>query len=800
MDLHSTLLLLAIALPLLGSPVVALLGRWLGPRVGWVALGFPLISSAALVWMTATLDFPDSRRVIEWEWVPSIGLNLTFIVDGFSIFFALIVSIVGALVIFYSLFYFEGVLRHAGRFYAYLVFFMGAMLGTVFANHLLLLYTFWELTSIASFLLIGFLHGDPLSRIGARQALLVTSATGLVMFVGLLLLEQLAGTANLAVLLAGGLPWAEHGPMLTVAMVLMMIGAFGKSAQFPFQFWLPNAMTAPTPVSAYLHSATMVKLGVFLAGRFFPLFAENNVWVPLLGGIGFTTMALGAILALLSHDLKAILAYSSVSQLGYLIGYYGFGPVGGVSYDYLHILNHVFYKGSLFMIVGIVAHATGIRDIRQLGGLFRRLPLLGIAALIATAAMAGLPLTTGFLSKEMVLVEIFEAFGRHGALGFYAVACVIVGSVVKVAFSARLFVNIFLGVKPGKVRRNFHDPGIAMVLPPLFLSLCALVFGIFPQLLDHPLRLLATDSGRPVEGLALWHGFTVELAISSLIVACGFGLYAFGHFTRWRWYHIPSFLRFDRVFERGVDGLFTFSKAVTRRLRADSPNDYLPIIVAFMVFITGIGLYFGFTAQEPLVIDWTEVRPLRVLAATLISLSMIGVLFLRQWASQLISISVAGFFTCFYFVLYRAPDLALTQLLIDSATLFMVLLLLARFPRAAQTGEENPRPLRRRLVHGILSLSVGAFATLLILTARPHEDPIGNDILSQTIPLAHGTNAVNTMLVDFRAFDTLGEISVLLIATLGCLGLLMRYKRTPEEYRRGALKSPSYNVKGRTKP
>lgn len=397
-------------------------------------------------------------------------------------------------------------------------------------------------------------------------------------------------------------------------------------------------------------------------------------------------------------------------------------------------------------------------------------------------------------------MEIFEAFGRHGVLGFYATACVIIGSVAKVAFSTRLFVNIFLGVKPGKVRRNFHDPGIWMVLPPLFLSLCALVFGIVPHLLDRPLRLLSTDGGRPIEGLALWHGFTLELGISILIVALGFGLYAFGHFTAWRWHHIPSFLRFDRVFERGVEGLFTFSKAITRRLRADSPNDYLPIIVFFMVTLIGTGLYFGFTAANPLVIQWTEVRPLRVLAAVLIAFSTIGVLVLRQWAAQLISLSVAGFFTCFYFVLYRAPDLALTQILIESATLFMVLLLLARFPRTAQTGEENPRPLRRRLMHALLSLCIGAFATLLILTARPYEKPIGHDILALTIPLAHGTNAVNTMLVDFRAFDTLGEITVLIIATLGCLGLLMRYKRTPEEYSRGALKSPSYNVKGRNKP
>ncbi len=797
MDLKSTLIFLAIALPLLGSPLVALLGRRLGPRVGWVALAFPVISTASLLWLSTLLDLPGSRQVVEWRWVPSLGLNLTFLLDGFSLFFALIVAGMGCLVIFYAIFYNGDDFRHAGRFYSYLVLFMAAMLGTVFSNHLILLYAFWELTSVASFLLIGFLHGDPRSRIGARQALLVTASTGLVMFTGLLLLEQIAGSANLSMLLSTGLPWSEHGPMLTVAMALIMIGAFGKSAQFPFQFWLPNAMTAPTPVSAYLHSATMVKLGVFLSGRFFPLFVESDLWVPLLGVIGFTTMALGALLALLSHDLKAILAYSSVSQLGYLIGYYGFGPAGGVSYDYLHILNHVFYKGSLFMIVGIVAHATGIRDIRQLGGLFRRLPVLGVTALIATAAMAGLPLTTGFLSKEMVLKEIFETFGKHGALGGYAAVCVVAGSVMKVAFSTRLFVNIFLGEKPGKVRKNFHDPGLWMVLPPLFLSGCALVFGIVPHWLDVPLRYLSQQP--TAEGLALWHGFTLELAVSTLIVALGFGLYGIGHYTAWRWHHIPNFLRFDRLFERGVEGIFVLAKKVTRLLRADAPVDYLPIMIAFLIAVVGSGVIWGFQQEHALSVDWTEVRPLRVLAAGLIALALIGVLFLRQWTAQLISLSVAGFFTCFYFVLYRAPDLALTQILIEAVTLFMVLLLLARFPRSAQTGEETPWPWPRQIFHGVLALGVGVLATTLILTARSHDDRLGTHILEQSVPLAHGTNAVNTMLVDFRAFDTMGEVTVLLIATLGCLGLLMRYKRTPEEYRRGALKSPSYQMKGRDK-
>lgn len=795
MESDNLCLLLALGLPFLGAPLIALAGRRLGPRVGWLALAFPVISTGALLALAANIDLP-ARVVIEWPWVPSLGVNLSFLVDGLSIFFGLVVSGMGCLIVFYAIHYLGHDYEHLGRFYCYLVLFMGAMLGTVFANHLVLLFIFWELTGIASFLLIGFLHGEEGSRVGARQALLVTGTTGLALFAGVVLLQQLAGTASLADLLANPPPLGENRTAITVAMLLLLAGAFGKSAQFPFHFWLPNAMAAPTPVSAYLHSATMVKLGVFLVARFYPLFIEHHWWATLLTVIAFTTMALGAVLALLSHDLKAILAFSTVSQLGYLIGYYGLGPANGVEYDYLHILNHVFYKGALFMIVGVVAHAAGIRDIRQLGGLFRRMPLLGVTTLIAAATMAGIPGTTGFLSKEMMLKEIFEAMRTQDELGLYATACVILTSVVKVAFSARLFANIFLGAKPDQVRQNFHAPSVWMQLPPVLLAVCALVLGVFPGLLDAPFRALAVEGLNRPQPLALWHGFTKELLVSSLVVAVGFALYWFGENTNWRWHNIPGWLRFDAVFEAGVEAFSKFTKTATRVLCADQPVHYLPIIVTFFVALVGGGLLWNATDLPRLLVpDWSAVHPLRALAAGLIALATLGVLLLRRWTAQLISLSVAGFLTCFYFVLYRAPDLALTQILVETVTLILVLLLLARFPRSAQEGEERRKPVKfRRVFHVLLALSVGGLATalVLVLTANPHPDPIGRNFLARTVELAEGSNAVNTILVDFRGFDTLGEITVLVIATLGCLGLLMRYKRTPEEYRQGPHGPPGF--------
>jgi NADH:ubiquinone oxidoreductase subunit 4 (subunit M) len=586
-------------------------------------------------------------------------------------------------------------------------------------------------------------------------------------------------------------------------MVLMLVGAFGKSAQFPLHFWLPNAMTAPTPVSAYLHSATMVKLGVFLVARLYPLFVGHEYWMPLLTVIAFTTMALGAVLALLSHDLKTILAYSTVSQLGYLIGYYGLGPANGVEYDYLHILNHVFYKGCLFMVVGIVAHAAGIRDIRELGGLFRRMPLLGVTTLIAAATMAGVPGTTGFLSKEMMLKEIFEAMRTQDELGIYATVCVGLTSVVKVAFSVRLFANIFLGLKPEQVRQNFHAPSVWMQLPPALLAGCALVFGLFPGLLDGPFRALAVEGLNRPQHLALWHGFTKELLVSSVVVALGFGLYWFGEKSDWRWHNIPRWLRFDAAFEAGVEAFSKFTKTLTRALCSDQPVHYLPIIVTFFVCLVGGGLLWNVSSLAGVLTpDWSAVHPLRALTAGLIAVTVIGVLLLRRWTAQLISLAVAGFLTCFYFVLYRAPDLALTQILVETVTLILVLLLLARFPRSAQEGEERRKAVRlRRAFHIVLALSVGGLATALILvvTANPHPDPIGRGLLENAVELAKGSNAVNTILVDFRGFDTLGEITVLVIATLGCLGLLMRYKRTPEEYRQGPLGPPGFGVEEKRK-
>jgi NADH:ubiquinone oxidoreductase subunit 5 (subunit L)/multisubunit Na+/H+ antiporter MnhA subunit len=592
-------------------------------------------------------------------------------------------------------------------------------------------------------------------------------------------------------------------PRVKWALLLLLVGAAGKSAQFPLHFWLPNAMAAPTPVSAYLHSATMVKLGVFLVARIFPIFSGSELWAPVLGIMAFFTMTFAAILALLSHDLKAILAYSTVSQLGYLIGYYGLGPPGGVDYDYLHILNHVYYKGCLFMVVGIIDHATGTRDIRKLGGLFRRMPAVGIAGVVACAAMAGLPGTTGFISKEMMLKEIFNLSQLHPQLSFFAVTCVVLTSLMKVVFAARIALVVFFGPETAVVREHFHAPARAMTLPPLLLAVGSLVCGLFPVLWEMPFNLLAVDGLHTPMAvhLTLWHGFTRELAVSFALVVVGLGLFYVGHRGAWGWARIPGPVQFDRHFENGLEGFSKFTRTITRTLRADQPMAYLPILLTFVVGLVGGRLIwdYGMGGLGAVLAagDWPAWYSLRLLVATLIALSVFGVVWLRSWTTQLIALSVAGFLICFYFVLYRAPDLALTQILVEVVTLFMILILLGRFPSSAERGEIMNQPPRwRKGMHVGISVGVGALMTMLVLLVAqsPHPDRLGQFFLEQTVPLAAGSNAVNTILVDFRGFDTLGEITVLVVATLGCLGLLMRYRRSRAEYAAGPMGPPGYGI------
>jgi multicomponent K+:H+ antiporter subunit A/multicomponent Na+:H+ antiporter subunit A len=782
-----SLLITLLLAPFVLAGFMPLAARWLGSRVGWLALAGPVVSLWAVVRL---LQLPAAaREAVSWTWLPSLGVNATFAPDGLALFFALVVSGIGVLVTFYSAHYLDNHYRDHGRFYCYLLLFMGSMLMTVLASNLLVLFVAWELTGLTSFLLIGFLHDKEDSQRGARMALLTTALTGLALLAGVVLLRVVFGSFELSDIIGAPVPAGREG-LLLAAFLCCFTGIAGKSAQFPFHYWLPNAMAAPTPVSAYLHSATMVKLGVFLAARLLPVFGGLESWMPVLTGFGFGTLLLGAVLALFSQDLKGVLAYTTVAQLGLLVGYYGLFSHGvPVIWDYLHIANHVFYKACLFMVVGIIDHSAGTRDLRELGGLWRAMPATAFAAILGAAALAGLPPTTGFLSKELLLQSVFDFHAAHaGWAGWWPVVAVVLASVIKVTVAAGFIHRVFFGRMPGKVATHFHAPSVGVQLSPLLLALAALLGGLF-----------AADFGRwtlsfGVAGLHaftapelhLWHGLTPAFLTSVAIVLAGLALYAGVGRRRWARVSIPKRVRFDVAFERLTEGVPYAARRLNRLLGFETPPAFLFAVVGTMV--CGVAAYVWTTRDAWALLPgaweyWPRASGgwVRWGVVALVAAAVLAAVCWRRAIPQLFALSVVGASIALYYVLYQAPDLALTQLLVETITLLLVLLVVLRLQRAGVESEPLPRrPVWTRGLRLALSVGFGLLlgAGVLVFQQPRTEAWAGGFYLQNTLALAKGTNAVNTVVVDFRGWDTLWEIAVLLIASLGVLGLLAR-RRPP---------------------
>lgn len=779
-----TLLLILLLSPLLSAPLLLPLGRRWGARAGWAALLAPLISLGACL---ALYLLPEAQRTtVSWEWIPRLGAQLSFTPDGLALFFGLLVTGIGSLVTLYAACYLDDHYKSHGQFYCILQLFMGAMLVSVFSSNLLVLFTAWELTGVTSFFLIGFLHERPESQRGARMALLTTGFTGLSLLVGIVLLQQVFGTLELPRMLEAPAPPGNEG-LVTASFLFCFVGICGKSALVPFSYWLPNAMAAPTPVSAYLHSATMVKLGVFLTARLLPVFVGLEVWTPILIAIGFLTFLLGAALAWLSYDLKAVLAFTTVAQLGMLVGQYGWATQAGPAFgDLLHVLNHTFYKACLFMVVGIIDHSTGTRDLRELGGLFKKMPLTGATALVGLAAMAGVPLTSGFISKELLL-ESGLAFqsGRPDLLGFWPLLSVVGGSVLHVLIALRIAKHVFFGAVPSKIDSHFCAPSLGVQLPPLLLALGVLYFGVQPAVFGHftasfgPLGLAAPD-------IALWHGWTPAALISLGVFLAAGAFFWLSERRRWSGLTAPRALQFNRWFEQLVEAIASFGKWLDRALGFPRPSIYLFIIVALVVvaLLTSV-----LQSREGLtaILAQMELAPTTVeswIRWGVVLLISTGTLLAAAWKRpipQLFAVSLVGFGVAFYYVLYRAPDLALTQLLVEAATLILVLLVVLRFKR--DNAERQPLASRRPGSRPVrIGISAGAGLLLglgVLIFPNDKVEHAGSFYLEHSVPLAKGANAVNTVVVDFRGFDTMFEITVLLIAALGCLGLLSRPSQTP---------------------
>ncbi|MFY8047659.1 MAG: monovalent cation/H+ antiporter subunit A [Erythrobacter sp.] len=704
------------------------------------------------------------------SWVPALGLDLTLMVDGLGLMFAGLILGIGLLVVIFAHFYlYEG--EATGRFFASLMLFQGAMLGIVLAGNVLLLLIFWELTSLSSFLLIGFWQHKPEARQGARMALAVTGGGGLALIGGLVLLGHVAGSFDLAVILARGAV-VQASPLYPVTLALILIGCFTKSAQFPFHFWLPHAMAAPTPVSAYLHSATMVKAGVFLLARLWPVLAGTEAYTTIVTSVGLTTMVFGAGVALFRHDLKSILAYSTISQLGLLVMLLGFSLKLAALAAVLHILNHAAFKAALFMAAGIVDHETGTRDIRRLGGLAKVMPVTAVIATLAAASMAGLPPLGGFISKEMMLDET-----THMALlglPWLVPVLATIGAAISVGYSLRLAVHLFFGQpRDAQAFARAHDPGIGMWAPSALLTALAVLLGLVPMTLAAPLAgavtAAVTGALAPEFDLALWHGVNFALILSLIAVAGGALLL---------WRHAGLLAAWERAAHLDAKAMFEAALGFADRwvrkamVALHTPSLQRMLLASFAVVVllviegalTGGGVLTGTRPGIP-------ASPAGIIAwALLIAATIAVVLDARQRLRVLIYLSVIGLMVSLAFVRFSAPDLALTQIAVEVVTVLLLLLALNLLPK-------RPPPLSsdlRKWRDAALAITGGALVGGLawaMLTRDPGAS-ISAFHLANAKPGGGGTNVVNVILVDFRAFDTLGEIIVLGIAGLGIFALL----------------------------
>jgi multicomponent Na+:H+ antiporter subunit A len=709
---------------------------------------------------------PDETVVVSYGWAAELGVRLSFHVDGLGLLFALLISGIGAIVVIYSGGYLAGDAR-LGRFHGLILAFMASMLGLVLADNVFTLYVFWELTSITSFMLIGFDHESERSRAAAWQALIVTTAGGLALLAGLVMLGIAGGSFELTELIAaGGL--AGHDLYVPI-LVLVLVGAFTKSAQFPFHFWLPNAMEAPTPVSAYLHSATMVKAGVYLLARFQPILGGTDEWLYGVTLFGAATLAVGAFLALQQTDLKRLLAYSTVAALGALTMLLGIGSEEATAAAIVFLFAHALYKGTLFLVAGAIDHETGTRDSERLGGLRTSMPLTAVIGLLAALSMAGLAPFTGFVGKEL----LYEAV-THAPILDVALSVVAVGA--GVVFVA---VALIAGVRPftGPVMetpKHPHEAPVSMLVGPGLLAGMGLAFGLVSvgvrDWLLEP-AASAVQQARIELDLALYHGFTVVLMLSVLSLALGFALYASRRTAR-RLVSPLAALAADwgveRWYERGIDGLNDAARVQTKLLQSGYLNSYLTIVVVVTTLVVGYTLL----AREGLAVLADPLPDLGTIRGTVAALMVLGGLaaaLLRSRLGAIAALSVVGYGAALTFVMFGAPDLAMTQVLIETLTLILLILVFYHLPAFERLSSSLERG-RDAIIAGAAGLVMTAL--VLTATASPSERVLTPYFAEAAQPEAHGRNIVNVILVDFRALDTLGEITVLAAAGVGVFALL----------------------------
>ena len=768
-------LLLLLALPFLMAVAVASLRRTSRSTAAWLAAAAPLGGLALLAGMTPEILGGGIVRSFG-QWLPQIGLAFSLRVDGLAWMFAGMVLAIGALVVMYAHYYLSA-RDNAHRFYCYLLLFMGAMLGMVLSGNLLLLMVFWEMTSISSFLLIGFWSHRQDAREGARMALVVTGGGGLALLGGVLLIGRIVGSFELdAVLAAGDLIRASS--LYPYALFLVLAGIFTKSAQFPFHFWLPHAMAAPTPVSAYLHSATMVKAGVFLLARLHPALSGTELFFYTVSSIGAITLLIGAWNAIFQHDLKGLLAYSTISHLGLITMLFGLSAPMAVVAGVFHILNHATFKASLFMAAGIIDHETGTRDMRKLGGLRRLMPFTSTLAIIASLAMAGIPLLNGFLSKEMLFAEALTA-GPEAMRIAMTIAALLAG-VFGVAYSLRFVHDTFFGDGPHDLDRVPHEPPRWMKVPVEVLVVVCVAVGVAPAITIAPVLHAGASAilgpAMPAYSLSVWHGFNLPLAMSAAGVLGGIALY-FGLRRLINLHAVVSRSIGRNLFHKQLDLVFGFAHRLTQALANGSLQRMLLALVVVAIIVAAAPF-----VANPVSPKWPSPQPIPLLGWAL-WLVMMACAFatLRVYRQRLLAVLLVGgvgLMVALTFVFLSAPDLALTQLLVEMVTLVLMLLGMNYLP--VESAPEHAR--WRRIRDAVIAIAGGGGLAALAYTAMTlPPNTMAGELLARALPEAYGHNVVNVILVDFRGFDTFGEITVFGIAALVVHAMLRRSRMAPEQ-------------------
>ena len=787
----SALLTSLVLLPFLGSLATVVLASKSRNLAGGIAGAVALVSHIMAWLLYVPVRDNEVVRAV-YQWVPSLGLEVSLRLDGFAWLFALLITGIGVLVVLYARYYMSAE-DPVPRFFSFFLAFMGAMLGVVVSGNLILLVVFWELTSIVSFLLIGYWHHNQAARDGARMSLTVTAIGGLALLAGMLVIGHIVGSYDLDRVLASG-EAIRSNSLYVPALLLVLLGAMTKSAQFPFHFWLPNAMAAPTPVSAYLHSATMVKAGVFLMARFWPVLSGTPEWFMIVGLAGMASLVFGAYLAMFQQDLKGLLAYSTISHLGLITLLLSLGSPLGLVAAIFHMMNHATFKASLFMAAGIIDHETGTRDLRKLSGLFRYMPITGTLAMVASAAMAGVPLLNGFLSKEMFFAEAVETHADSW-LDTVAPYAAVLASALAVTYSIRLIHSIFLGAPPESFPREPHEPPFFMRLPVTLLVIACLVVGIIPGPTIGPYLHIAVvsvlGSATPEYSLAVWHGFNVPLVMSLIALAAGTLLYLVigDYLERSEGPFLLRRIQAQRIFEQVMVTVswrwarFVENNLGTRRLQ---PQLRLLVFVALGgAFLSLFGRQIGLAPIGLSGTDWvfTGMWAVGMICA-------IGAAYQAKFhrLAALALLGATGLVTVMTFVWLSAPDLAITQLVVEIVTTVLILLGLRWLPKRFQELSEPLTPMARlrRLRDLAMAVAAGAGMTLIAyaVMTRPAPDTIADYFLDKAYSEGGGRNVVNVILVDFRGFDTLGEITVLGIVALTVFALLRRFRPAPDTVER----------------